>query len=183
MVPTSDECTQVSPIFQRAVSRSASRSTRGLSRSGHFPLVRVGGGGGGARAGCEGRAFGQELHLPRVVGAEGATNAPSYPNATMCSPVVTKPILSMRPPQVLLDVLHPGSGRRAGRWPTAPRAASSRAAVSGEGESHYPIAIGSHDDARFVTVSRDVGSRAGGARTSTRARSTASARLPRPHTP
>lgn len=183
MVPTSDECTQVSPIFQRAVSRSASRSTRGLSRSGHFPLVRVGGGGGGARAGCEGRAFGQELHLPRVVGAEGATNAPSYPNATMCSPVVTKPILSMRPPQVLLDVLHPGSGRRAGRWPTAPRAASSRAAVSGEGESHYPIAIGSHDDARFVTVSRDVGSRAGGARTSTRARSTASAHLPRPHTP
>lgn len=87
-----------------------------------------------------------------------------------------------RAPQVLLDVLHPGSGRRAGRWPTAPRAASSRGAtVSGEGESHYPIAIGSDDDARFVAVSRDVGSRAGGARTSTRARSTASAHLPRPH--
>ena len=98
----------------------------------------------------------------------------------LCNAPFVRPHPIRAPLKVLLDVLHPGSGRRAGRWFTAPRAASSRE-VTGEGGSCYPIAIGSDDDARFVTVSRDVGSRADGARSSIRARSTASAHLPRPH--
>lgn len=75
--------------------------------------------------------------------------------------------------QVLLDLLLPGSGRRAGLFTS-----SQGFAVSGEGGSYCPIAIGSDADARVLAVGQDVGTREGGA-LDRQTRGTCP--LPRPH--
>ena len=99
---------------------------------------------------------------PRAVPTESDWSRGRSTNAVQNGPFLLSirdvPSLS----QVLLDLLLPGSGRRAGLF-TAPRATSSRGfAVSGEGGSYCPIAIGSDADARVLAVGQDVGTREGG---------------------
>ena len=184
MVPTSDECTQASPIFQRAASRNASRSTRGLSRSGHLTLVRSRARGGGREEGGGGTA--REAGRPRAIHTEsdGAGPLPKCPILSKCHPLVLNdPILSYPAHRYFLtcytreaddeqvDGLRPRARRRSGESPSAERAGRITRLPSDP-----TMMLASLLSAGMLEAGRAV-------RYSTRARGTASAHLARPRRP